>query len=253
MHRADARDHADVRSCHRAQLGDLADPAHAHLADDDLGVGLDPRQRQRQADLVVVPALGRDGLRVRPAHRGEDVLRRRLAGRAGDPDDAGRAPTPHGAAESGDPGECILRDERRSSPSRERVSGEVLAPVDGKEEVALLDAPRVDLHSCHLLGPGRSIEPAGTERGDLLEAERDHFVAAPSLLRASRATSRSSKGTVRSRNCCPCSWPLPGDDDDVTGLRHLDCLGDRLAPVGHHLDLHFVTQCYLGFRRRSRR
>ena len=40
--RADARDHADVRLRDRAELGDLAEPAHAHLADDDLRVRLDP-------------------------------------------------------------------------------------------------------------------------------------------------------------------------------------------------------------------
>jgi hypothetical protein len=201
VHRADARDHTNVGPGDRAQLGDLAEPAHAHLADDDLRFLVDPRQGQRKADLVVVSALRGDRLRMRPTHGREDVLRRRLARRAGDPDDAGRAARPHGSAERSEPRERILGDQRRRRAARERMSREVLAAADSDEEVALLDSARVDLHACHLLGPGRSVEPAGTERSDLVERKRNHFVAAPSLLRASRATSRSSKGTVRSRNC----------------------------------------------------
>ena len=75
VHRPDARDDADLGSRDGAQLGDLADAAHAHLADDDLGVRLDAREGEREADLVVVPALGGDGSRVWAAERGEDVLR----------------------------------------------------------------------------------------------------------------------------------------------------------------------------------
>ena len=120
-------------------------------------------------------------------------------------------------------------------------------PPTRDEEVALLDAPRVDLHAGHLVRPGRGVEPAGTERGDLFERERDHGVAAPSLLRASRATSRSSKGTVRSRNCCPCSWPLPAISTTSSDRRGLDRAGDRLAPVRDDLELAFRA------RRRSRR
>ena len=153
------------------------------------------------ADLVVVPRLGGDRPRVRPAHRRQDVLRRRLARRAGDRDDPRRAARPHRAAERA-PAPRMHPRAPTSRPPRARTrDAEVLAPADGEEEVALLDAPRVDLHPRHLVRPRRSVEPAGTKRGDLLERERDHVVAAPSLLRASRATSRSSKGTVRSRNC----------------------------------------------------
>ena len=90
--------------------------------------------------------------------------------------------------------------ERRRRAARERVPREVPAAADLDEQVALLDPARVDLHAGHLVRPGRAVEPAGAELGDLVERERDHVVAAPSRLRASRATSRSSKGTVRSRN-----------------------------------------------------
>src|SRR5206468_10424858 len=89
----------------------------------------------------------------------------------------------------------------RSGPARERVPREISTAADLDEEIALLDSPRVDLHARHLVRPRRAVEPAGAELGDLVERERDHVVAAPSRLRASRATSRSSKGTVRSRNC----------------------------------------------------
>ena len=169
VHRADARDHAHVGTGDRAQLGDLADAAHAHLADDDLGVLIDPRQRQREADLVVVPALGRDGPRVRAAEGGQDVLRRGLAGRAGDAHDPGGAPRANRAAERRKLFERILREKRRRGPAREGMAKEVLAPSDGDEEVPLLDEARVDLSPGHLIRPGRGVEPPGAERGNLFE------------------------------------------------------------------------------------
>ena len=62
-----------------ASQRDLAEAAHPHLGDADLGVGLEPAERQRHAELVVVVALVRDRARVRRAEREQDVLRRRLA------------------------------------------------------------------------------------------------------------------------------------------------------------------------------
>ena len=60
-------DDADVGRGDLAELGDLAEPTHAHLDDHDLGVVLDPAERQRKPDLVVLTLLGGDGRRLRSA------------------------------------------------------------------------------------------------------------------------------------------------------------------------------------------
>ena len=98
MHRADVRDHADVRPCERSELRDLPEPAHRHLDDADLGVRLDPAERQRDAELVVVVPLVRDRAGVRRAEREQDVLRRRLPVEPVIADDAAPSSGAHGAA-----------------------------------------------------------------------------------------------------------------------------------------------------------
>ncbi len=200
MNRPDARDHADLGTGLGAQLCDLTEAAHAHLADDDLRVRLDARKRQWEADLVVVPALRRNGTRMGAAERRQDVLRRRLARRSGDGHDLRRAASARCAAQGGQGGEGVLRDQYGGGPARERVGQEVDAVADGHEEVTLVDTSGVHLDSGRLVGPGSTVEPARAEGLDLVQRERDQ-AAAPRRLRASRATSRSSKGTVRSRNC----------------------------------------------------
>ncbi len=45
--RPDPGDHSDLRARQRAELRDLPEPAHAHLADDDLCVLFDAAQGQR--------------------------------------------------------------------------------------------------------------------------------------------------------------------------------------------------------------
>ena len=85
--RADRRHDDDVGPGNRAELGDLPEPAHPHLGDEDLRLRLEPADRQRQADLVVL-ALGRPDRRYRRAAEStEDVLRRGLARGADDGDD----------------------------------------------------------------------------------------------------------------------------------------------------------------------
>src|SRR5581483_5189903 len=80
------------------------------------------------------------------------------------------------------------------------------ARTHGDEEVAVVDAARVDLDAGDV---GRiAVESAELERPQLLERDGDQ-VRAPSFRSASRAASRSSKGTTRSANSCPCSAPLP--------------------------------------------
>src|SRR5581483_6075612 len=99
-------------------------------------------------------------------------------------------------------------DERRRRSARKGVLAEVGARADGDEQVALGDPARVDLKAGDLVGPPGAIEPPGRDPLDLVERERDHR-AAPSRRSVSRATSRSSKGKVRSANSWPCSCPLP--------------------------------------------
>ncbi len=70
------------------------------------------------------------------AERGEDVLRRRLRGRAGDRDDARCRAFANGAAERRERGEGVLGDERRGGPGGERVVDEVRPAADRDEEVA---------------------------------------------------------------------------------------------------------------------
>ena len=140
-----------------------------------------------------------NGASVGTAERGQDVLRRRLARRARDGDDPRRAASAHCAAQGRERRERVLGDKHRGGSARERVGQEIDVP-DRHEEVTLVDASRVNLNAGRVVGPRRAVEPARTEGLDLVERERDQ-AAAPRRLRASRATSRSSKGTVRSRNC----------------------------------------------------
>ena len=117
VHGPDRGDHADVRTGDLAELRDLAEAAHAHLHDADLRVRLEPAERERNAELGVVAALGRDRARDRRAERREDVLRRRLAGGAGDADE----PSAAGWREA----------PRRGSPSpRTRRSGRASSRLD---------------------------------------------------------------------------------------------------------------------------
>ena len=111
------------------------------------------------------------------------------------------------------------------------------AVADRDEEVALLDPARVDLHACDLVRPhgARPTVPGPGPRTHV-QRERDH--AGCSARSSSRATSRSSNGMHRRRAIsCPCSWPLPGDQHDVSFAAGLDRPCDRRAPVGLDLEL----------------
>ena len=118
---------ADVRLRERCEPGDLAEAAHAHLDDADLGVRLDPAQRQRHPELVVVVRLGGDRARcgeqsaarmsfvvvlpVEPVMPTTRALERSRT-----------CPRDRASAACG-----CSRDERRGRPARERVRDEVLA------------------------------------------------------------------------------------------------------------------------------
>ena len=110
----DGGDEADVGLGDRGELGDLTRSAHAHLEHERLGPGGRLEHRHGQPDLGVEVLAVRDRAQALGEHRGQDVLRRGLAHRAGDPDHgaAQGAPPPGGEALQG--GQGILRRDDRS-------------------------------------------------------------------------------------------------------------------------------------------
>ena len=98
----------------------------------------------------------------------------------------------------------IVRDERRRGAARARVVEKRDAATDRDEQIARRHTPRVDFDACHVRRV--ALQPAETAK--LVERQRNQ-VRAPRVRSASRADSRSSNGTVRSANSCPCSAPLP--------------------------------------------
>ena len=71
MDRSDCGDDTDLGARVGGKLGDLTETAHCELDDAELGVLLEPTQRQRDAELVVEAAFGGDGAPLALADRGE--------------------------------------------------------------------------------------------------------------------------------------------------------------------------------------
>ena len=94
-----------------------------------------------------------------------------------------------------------------AAPRASACSTKSRAAADRDEEVALLDPPRVDLHAGDLVRPRPRDEPA--ERLDDVELERDHRAS------TSRATARSSNGTLPVGELHLGLGALAGDHDDV--------------------------------------
>ena len=137
-------------------------------------------ERQRQTDLVVVPALRRDRARVRAAQRRQDVLRRRLPGGAGDPDDAGRLRERTAPAEGRERREGVVGLERRRGSARERVrTKSEPVPTATKRSPSSISRESIRRPVASSVQGARS-----SRRGellDLVERERDHAVAPRSL------------------------------------------------------------------------
>ena len=133
--RADRRDERDRRSRDLAELGDLPEPAHAHLGDQHSCLRLEPEHGQREPELVVLARVRRDGRRHRCAERAERVLRRRLPGRADDRDDRRVRASTHEPREGRQSSLLVIRNERRRA-GRERVLDEAHSRVQRDEEVA---------------------------------------------------------------------------------------------------------------------
>ena len=117
-----------IEGCAIAQSAAIwPEPAHPHLGDQDLRLGLEPAHGERQSDLVVQAPLRPDRRRVRRTQRTEDVLRRRLARRADDGDDlrvalrdgrATRAPRARAPGRRGRASPPLARAPRRRSGRR---------------------------------------------------------------------------------------------------------------------------------------
>ena len=127
----------------------------------------------------------------------------------------------------------VVGNERGRGPAGERVGDEVGAAADRDEEVALLDPAGVDLHPGHLVGPRPGGEPP--ERLDQVELERDHG-RPPCGAASSRATSRSSNGTLPGRELLLRLGAASGDHDDVSGRGLAEGALDRGTPVELELE-----------------
>ena len=137
--RADRRDERDRRSRDLAELGDLPEPAHAHLCDQHSGLRLEPEHGQREPELVVLARIRRDRRRDRSAECAERVLRRRFPGRADDRDDGRVGASAHEPREGRQGSLLVLRNERRPAGC-ERVVHEAHSRVQRDEQIA---GPRV--------------------------------------------------------------------------------------------------------------
>ena len=178
MCRSDVRDYTDGRAGDFRKRRDLSEAAHGELEDAHFGVELQPAERQRDAELVVVARLGRDRLSPQPGDGGKDVLRRRLPRGAGNRDHSRLASVAHSPAEGCQRGEGVFGHERRRGALSHRVADERLAATDGDEEITRGDAPGVDLHARRDGRSGRPLQAARAESLDLVELQRDHVRAA---------------------------------------------------------------------------
>ena len=208
-------------------------PRIAELEHEHLGARRRRQHLERQPDLgVEVRAAGGDRA-VRRDQRRDQVLRRRLAHRAGDGDHVRGEIAPPGAREraqrrdrmlGGDaprPRSAVAAASRAhagaaSTPQapaaqrrgRERAAVDPLARAGRRTGRPGATDARVD-HDPRRPAAAAVAEPAHELRagraGDPLVGPVPH--RRPS---ASRATATSSNGSLRPRaNSCPCSWPLP--------------------------------------------
>ena len=86
-------------------------------------------------------------------------------------------------------------------------------------------------------GRGRRPRRTRLERGPFprsITARRAAALVCEHAARASRATARSSNRSFLPPISWYCSWPLPGDQDDVPGARPAQGSDDRFGPVRDH-------------------
>ena len=179
-------------------------------------------ERQRDAELGVVARLGRDGARVRAAERGEDVLGRGLADRAGDADDAGARSgrAPRGRARRAT--HARRRARAAAAAPRARAWSRKSAPPPDGDERSPSSMRRESIWT-----PVTSSRPPGADEPARQSASTSSSASGitrplTSARSASRATSRSSNGCDAAGDLLALLVALARDDDDVAGARQLD-------------------------------
>ena len=225
---ADVEHQRDVGRGDRAQLGEVADPACAHLQDEEAGPVVGAQHGQRQAQLVVERPGGGHGGRVVGQHPGQHVLRGGLALGPGDGDHRERAAAlaPPGEDDprellecglgvvdehGGHPGGSTPQDRGGAALDRPRCVVVAVHPLtrEGDEQAAGLGAAAVQERWTGDLDPGRGVDDGAAHDGrDLLERQGDHD-GAPRSARAARTSSRSSNGCTTPAISWPVSCPLP--------------------------------------------
>ena len=213
----------DVGPRDRTELGDLPEPAHAHLGDEDLGLGLEPADRQRQADLVVLALRRPDRRHDGAAERTEDVLRRGLARGADDGDDARVALRADERRERCERCFLIARHERGGAP-RGRVRDVLDAGVESDEEVTRPDDARVGLD------PGDLPRPSARVRR--FERARARALRPRPIRPVSRANSPGSPSRAEPR----LAQRLAHDDAIVERRHHARRLLALLVPLARDHD-----------------
>ena len=187
----DARDDPDPRAHEPAQIRDLARDVKAHLDHRDLVARLDPKEGERDADLVVERRRGAQDAVTRAERRGGGLLRRRLAYVAGDADgrDGVRVAQRFGETPQRVLGVSDLHDERARGhigdgtlhdrgpgTVRERVRHEIVAVplvAQGEEDAARFGDARVERTADEPLVPVRNTvdDPSTRRAKQLLEGE----------------------------------------------------------------------------------
>ena len=212
MHGADVGDDGKVRPGNVGEVFHLAGVVHAHFQHGNLGILRHVHDRHRQAEVVIMVALGLGRVIRRLEDAGGHFLRGRLADGAGDADDlhagqlsVARSDLAIGAERIFDlDGGQLLRDGAADQRGDRAVVdgrlGEIvpvrLRALERNEQVAGADFAGIGLHSAdaEMFKPGADLAAAPV--CDLLEGQFFHSV----LSKYDATTSRSSR--------CLFSWPI---------------------------------------------
>ena len=193
---ADVEDDGDVRWRDGREVGEVSDPARAHLRHEEPGGRRDAAHGERHADLAVERVDRRDGLTRGAEDLGEQVLGRRLAGGAGHGDDReGGRPVDDPASQPPERGLDVVDDDAGQvvdHPAGQRGDGaSVAGRADVGVPVGVLADPR-DVQRAgarragvrddravdeDVAGRARGMQRPAREHGDVPQGHRDHAVA----------------------------------------------------------------------------
>ena len=187
-------------------------------------------------------------------HRGEQVLRRGLAGRAGDADDLRAELAPPGGGEALQRGERVVGGQqgpglraprglgvlgrRRARPTRRRPARRGEAPaVDvlpgrpTKRSPGPASRESID----HARGPGRPRGAGATSRAPGGLGDAAQATTSRTAQRLPRDGDVVERHLAPPASSWPCSWPLPAMTTTSPGAGQLDRARDRLAAVDDRL------------------